>query len=180
MDLNKITPIIEKLFKEALEEPRYRFGTKYKGKGPKVASGSLRDSIKARVVKDTDDSKVIRMFGKKLNGAGIVALNQSLGQVVNDKRRPGKYAPIEPLEDWIKNKRSFKLRNSKGRFVSKSDKQAVKSAAYAISKTIKKFGIKPASNWIGVALKKVEKNKEIKQLLGQQATYDLMKILRDV
>ena len=51
MNLERLTPIVEQVFKQVLSENRYPFGVKG-GKGNKVASGRLRDSIKAVATKD--------------------------------------------------------------------------------------------------------------------------------
>jgi hypothetical protein len=56
---------------------------------------------------------------------------------VNDGRRPGKYVPLKPLMQWIRNKGWN--RDPKGRF----KKFNVKSAAFGVSTNIMKFGIQP-------------------------------------
>lgn len=56
---------------------------------------------------------------------------------VNDGRKPGKYAPLDSIKDWIKEK-GLKGRNKKtGRFITNE------SFAWGINTNIKKFGIAP-------------------------------------
>jgi len=60
--------------------------------------------------------------------------------VIEFGRTPGaKMPPIQPIIDWIKIK-PLKLRNRQGEFI-KSTESAIKSAAFAIAKTIGKNGI---------------------------------------
>lgn len=58
---------------------------------------------------------------------------------VNDGRQPGTYVPLEPLKRWIKIKGLN--RDTKGRF----KKFNIKSAAFAISRSIKEKGIQPTN-----------------------------------
>lgn len=58
---------------------------------------------------------------------------------VNDGRQPGKYVPLKPLMDWMRVKGMN--RDTKGRF----KKFNIKGVAFAISTSIKKFGIQPTN-----------------------------------
>lgn len=58
---------------------------------------------------------------------------------VNDGRQPGQYVPLKPLMTWMKQKGMN--RDTKGRF----KKFNMKSVAFAISKSIQKFGIQPTN-----------------------------------
>lgn len=58
---------------------------------------------------------------------------------VNDGRQPGQYVPLKPLMAWMRTKGMN--RDPKGRF----KKFNIKSAAFAISTSIKKFGIQPTN-----------------------------------
>jgi hypothetical protein len=58
---------------------------------------------------------------------------------VNDGRQPGKYVPLQPLMAWIKAKGMN--RDPRGRF----KKFNIKGTAFAISKSIQKFGIQPTN-----------------------------------
>jgi hypothetical protein len=61
-------------------------------------------------------------------------------QNVNDGRKPGKYVPIKPLMAWIRAKGLNKNAQT-GKF----QKFNIKGTAFAISKTIQKFGIRPTN-----------------------------------
>ena len=58
---------------------------------------------------------------------------------VNDGRQPGKYVPLKPLMAWMRTKGMN--RDTKGRF----KKFNIKGMAFAISKSIKEFGIQPTN-----------------------------------
>jgi len=154
MDLEKIVPIIENIFKKALEEKRYPFGfAKNKGVSNKVSSGSLRNSIK---VSAKDDTLQIQM--------------NAYGQWVQSGRAPGKPGvPISAIISWIK-ARKLKGRDKKGRFIKDV------SFAFGIQKNIKKFGIRP-SNWFDVAIDEMLENKQIEELLGDATMEDLINAL---
>ena len=98
----------------------------------RVASGRLLNSLyynlKIRYNKPTID------FTVSNDEAGKYA------DVIEFGRRPGaKMPPIKPIEDWIRIKR-LKLRNRQGEFI-KSTESNIKSAAFAIAKSIGKNGI---------------------------------------
>jgi hypothetical protein len=59
---------------------------------------------------------------------------------VNDGREPGKYVPIKPLMSWIRTK-GFNKSKQTGKF----QKFNIKGTAFAISKTIQRFGIRPTN-----------------------------------
>jgi hypothetical protein len=98
----------------------------------RVASGRLLNSLyynlKIRYNKPTID------FTVSNDEAGKYA------DVIEFGRRAGaKMPPVKPIEDWIRIKR-LKLRNRQGEFI-KSTESAIKSAAFAIAKSIGKNGI---------------------------------------
>lgn len=98
----------------------------------RVASGRLLNSLyynlKIRYNKPTID------FTVSNDEAGKYADIIELG------RKPGaKMPPVKPIEDWIRIKR-LKLRNRQGEFI-KSTESNIKSAAFAIAKSIGKNGI---------------------------------------
>jgi hypothetical protein len=76
-------------------------------------------------------------FDSNTNRIKINMLNY--WKYVNDGRQPGKYVPLKPLMDWIKDKGLN--RDTKGRF----KKFNIKATAFAISSSIQKFGIKPTN-----------------------------------
>jgi hypothetical protein len=98
----------------------------------RVASGNLLNSLvyklKFRYNKPTID------FTVDNDAAGKYA------DVIEDGRRPGaKMPPVKAIEDWIKLK-PLKLRNRQGEFI-KATESNIKSAAFAIAKSIGKNGI---------------------------------------
>jgi len=98
----------------------------------RVASGNLLRSlyykINIRYNKPTID------FTVSNDEAGKYA------DVIEFGRRAGaKMPPVKPIEDWIRLK-PLKLRNRQGEFI-KSTESAIKSAAFAIAKSIGKNGI---------------------------------------
>jgi hypothetical protein len=98
----------------------------------RVASGRLLNSLyynlKIRYNKPTID------FTVSNDEAGKYA------DVIEFGRRAGaKMPPVKPIEDWIRLK-PLKLRNRQGEFI-KSTESAIKSAAFAIAKSIGKNGI---------------------------------------
>ena len=99
----------------------------------RVASGTLLNSLtyklRIRYNKPTIDFTVKGDAGK-------------YADVIEYGRRPGaKMPPISAIEKWIKIK-PLKLRNRQGEFI-KSTESAIKSAAYAIAKSIGENGIAP-------------------------------------
>ena len=168
MNLERLAPIIEQIFKQVLSEKRYQFGISGK-KGNKVASGRLRDSIKA--VQTTPNT--ITIFGP--NG---LPLNQTYGAWggrgdVNSGRLANmKGVPIKVLEKWIK-QRGLKGRDKKGKYITD------KSFAFAIQKNIKKFGIKP-SNFIEISLDILDKNQELIQLVEDITYEELINLIEGI
>ena len=125
--MNDLADRFSRELKLALLQP-YPFSPGYSGKGkvfgmsPKSASGDLVSSINVQY-NQGQDSFTIEML--------------DYWQYVNDGRKPGKYVPIEPLKEWIKQK-GLKGRNKKtGRFIT------TESFAWGISTNVKKFGIAP-------------------------------------
>jgi hypothetical protein len=99
----------------------------------RVASGTLLNSLtyklRIRYNKPTIDFTVKGDAGK-------------YADVIEYGRKPGaKMPPVSAIEKWIKIK-PLKLRNRQGEFI-KSTESAIKSAAYAIAKSIGENGIAP-------------------------------------
>jgi hypothetical protein len=108
----------------------------------RVASGNLLRSlyykINIRYNKPTID------FTVSNDEAGKYA------DVIELGRRPGaKMPPVSAIEKWLKLK-PIKLRNRQGEFI-KSTESAIKSAAYAIAKSIGEKGIQ-GINYYGEAI----------------------------
>jgi hypothetical protein len=158
MDLEKITPLIQKAFQDALEEKRYPFGfSKYTGMSNKVASGSLKNSIEVKTKGNTEID---------------ISMND-YGQWVQSGRAAGKKGvPISAIISWIK-ARGLKGRNKKGRYIKDT------SFAFAIQTNIKKFGIK-RSDWYDVAIDNLLENKQIEELLGDATYEDLINALEGI
>jgi len=207
MDLQRLSPIIEQIFKQVLSEERYPFGNPVKGLSNKIASGKLVNSIKAV---QTDKNTIL------IYGPDDKPLNQTYGDWggrgdVNLGRRPGlKGVPIEDLIEWIKlkgivprfsdeqRKLSFAIainkkreKNGKHKIPIKvlikwmSDKSIIpnydpyRSMAFAIQKNIKTFGIK-ATNFIEISLDVIENNKELIEKVEQIAVEEIIDIIEGI
>jgi len=114
--------------KEYPYAPGYNGGGTTRGKGNKIATGQLYNSIQGSVVQ-TPDGPVAQLE------------YADYFKYVNEGRRPEKKrVPIKVLLEWIKI-RGVRFRNEKGRFAKGSNLQM----AFAIQKNIYKYGIKPAN-----------------------------------
>jgi hypothetical protein len=109
----------------------YPYATGYNGSKKQTGirdmrkkTGNLYNSVKVSFDPTTDQIKVVML---------------NYWKYVNDGRKAGSYVPIKPLMDWIKVKGMN--RDVKGRF----KKFNVKGTAFAISKSIQKFGIRPTN-----------------------------------
>jgi hypothetical protein len=174
MDLNAIEPIIEQIVKDSLEKKVYQYG-KNGSLTNRVASGKLKNSIKAKTTSDKNGITIIEItaFGQSLN-------NTYAYWLIND-RKPGKWANIGAIEEWIKNKKSFRMRNFKtGKYIAKNDK-TIKQAAYVIARSIGKFGFKnKPQNFIEVSIDMIMKNEKIIQILEGQAFEDLLNAIEGI
>lgn len=168
MDLERLSPIVEQVFKQVLSEKRYPFGTSGK-KGNKIASGTLKNSIKAVATKN---NTIIVL------GPGGKALNQTYGAWggngdVNLGRKKGlKGVPIEALEKWITQK-GLKGRDKKGKFINK------RSFAFAIQQNIKKFGIR-SSNFVEISLDVLEKNRKLIETIEEITLEELVDLIEGI
>ena len=112
MDLEQITPIIEDIVKQSLSEKVYLYGRFQKGLTSRVASGRLRNSVKAVVKEDRQGVQVIQITylgGKTINQEGVYAY-----WLANDRgpnKSGSKFANIGAIEQWIRDKKSFKIRD---------------------------------------------------------------------
>lgn len=104
----------------------------------KNASGELSDSL-GYEFKPTNTGLTMQFTSTK-----------SYAPFVEEGRKKGKFVPIRPLINWILKKKSMRLfviRKPFGQKVAKpvqKNEKNAKSAAIAMSKEIKKRGIKPA------------------------------------
>lgn len=83
----------------------------------KVSTGKLINSLQINVVNG-------------INGPVVELAGNSYYAVIEDGRKPGKFAPISPLKEWIK---------ARG---IETDDAKITSRAFAISNSIKRKGIK--------------------------------------
>lgn len=126
----QLAALFQQTLKDNLAKP-YPYAKGYFGQKPqtgirdmKKKTGNLYNSIKVSFDPDASIMR-IQMLEYWKN--------------VNDGRQPGTYVPLEPLKRWIKIKGLN--RDTKGRF----KKFNIKSAAFAISKSIKENGIQPTN-----------------------------------
>ena len=175
MNLEAITPIIEDIVKESLSEKVYLYGRYQKGLTSRVASGNLRNSIKAVVKKDRQGVQVIQVqaFGQPLS-------NTYAYWLANNRKpnRNGGFANIGAIEQWIRDKKSFRIRDLKsGKFLPKNDKN-IKSTAFLVARSIGRFGYQNIpKNFVEVSYDKVISNKEIITLLEGAGFDDLLNAL---
>jgi hypothetical protein len=157
MDFEKIAQIIQDTFRSALEKPIYRYGMPIKkGTSSKIATGSLRNSIEAIPTNQ-----------------GIFVFMNDYGKWVQSGRLPGKYVPIAPLEKWVKDKGlNFTDKNGKA--------MTPRQMAYAISKSIHRFGIATDPSWMDVAIEELLQNKELEDLLGQMTVDELIEKIEGI
>lgn len=174
MNLEEIEPIIEDIIKSSLDERVYLYGTKQKNLTNRVASGRLRNSIKANVGENKQSIQIIQItaFGQPLMNTYAYWL------VYN--RKPG-WAPSGDIEQWIRNKSSFKIRDFKtGRYLPKNDKN-IKQVAFLISRSMSKFGFqnKP-KNFIEISIDKIFKDPRIVTLIGQATEEELLNLIEGI
>jgi hypothetical protein len=169
MDLSKIAPIMEEIVKESLSDKVYLYGRFQKSLTSRVATGNLRNSIKAVVKGNKQGVQVIQVqaFNQPLN-------NTYAYWLAND-RKPnggGGYANIGAIQEWIKNKKSFKIRDMKtGKFLPKNEKN-IKNTAFVVARSIGRFGYqnKP-KNFVEISYDKILKDNRILELM-EDALYD--------
>lgn len=166
MDLEALLPIIDEIVKESLSEKVYIYGRYQRGMTNRVASGRLRNSIKSVVQKDKQGIQIIQVqaFGQPLS-------NTYAYWLIND-RKAGKRPPGKDIEDWIRNKKSFKIRDMKtGQFLPKTDKN-IKRVAYVIARSIGQFGFQNIpKNFVTISYDKILENQQIANII-QESTYD--------
>lgn len=128
--MKNLANLFQTALKEELARP-YPYAPGYTGtrapkgiRDMKKKTGNLYNSIRVSFDPQSDQIKVLML---------------NYWQYVNDGRKPGKYVPIKPLMDWIKIKGMN--RDPRGRF----KRFKIKGTAFAISRTIQKFGIRPTN-----------------------------------
>jgi len=169
MNLEAIAPIMEEIVKESLSDKVYLYGRFQKSLTSRVATGNLRNSIKAVIKGNKQGVQVIQ----------IQAFNQPLSNtyaywLANDRKPNGSggYANIGAIQQWIKDKKSFRIRDLKtGKFLPKNEKN-IKSTAFVVARSIERFGYqnKP-KKFVEISYDKILKDKRIIDLM-EDALYD--------
>jgi hypothetical protein len=175
MDLSKIAPIIEDIVKESLSEKVYLYGRFQRSLTSRVASGRLRSSIKAVIMDNKQGVQTIQVqaFGQPLSNTYAYWLAEG--------RKPngdGGFANIGAIEQWIKDKKSFKIRDYKtGKFLPKNEKN-IKNTAFVVARSIGRFGYqnKP-KNFVEISYDLILKNTEITRLIEDAGYDELLKAL---
>jgi hypothetical protein len=159
MDLEAIAPILEDIIRQNLYKKQYPFGfANNRGIGNKVASGTLARSVQVQVQSTSNGNE------------SLLIMMEEYGKYVQQGRKPGKFPPIKPLIQWIKD-RNLKGRDKKtGRYISDL------SFAFGISRNIKKFGVRPA-DFVYLSIEDILKNPKITELLEGAAMSDLIKAI---
>ena len=176
MNLEALEPIIVNIVKQSLNDKVYLFGRYQKGTTSRVASGRLRDSIGAVIEDNKQGIQVLRITalgGKRLEDTYAYWL-------VND-RKPGKWANINAIKQWIYNKKSFRIRDYKtGQFLPKTEKN-VDSVAFVIARSIGRFGFqnKP-KNFIEISIDKIMNNEQITQVIENATVDELLEKLEGI
>jgi hypothetical protein len=172
MNLEVIAPILEDIVKESLSEKVYLYGRYQKSLTSRVASGRLRDSIKAKVVtnKQGIQSIQVQAFGQPLSNTYAYWLANN-----RNPNSSGGFANIGAIEEWIKEKKSFRIRDFKtGKFLPKNDKN-IKSTAFVVARSIGRFGYQNIpKNFVDISYDKIVKDTRILALIEDQAFEDLL------
>jgi hypothetical protein len=175
INVDAIAPIIEDIIKQSLNDKVYIYGKLQKGLTNRVATGNLRNSIKAVINTPKEGNIVIQImaFGQPLT-------NTYAYWLING-RQPGRFPNITAIQDWIRNKKSFRIRNLKtGRYLEKNEKN-IKQAAFLVSRSISKFGFKSLpKNFIEISYDKIINNEQIKEIIGQATIDDLLQIIEGI
>jgi hypothetical protein len=172
MNLEVIAPILEEIVKQSLSDKVYLYGRFQRSLTSRVASGRLRDSIKAKVVSNKQGVQAIQVqaFGQPLSNTYAYWLANN--------RKPngsGGFANIGAIEQWIKDKKSFRIRDLKtGKYLPKNDKN-IKSTAFVVARSIGRFGYQNIpKNFVDVSYDKIVKDTRIMSLIENQAFEDLL------
>ena len=179
MDLDAIAPILAQIVKDSLNEKVYLFGAYQKGTTNRVASGKLRDSIRAVVEDNKQGIQVI-----KVTAIGGARLEDTYAYwLINDRKGggEGKFANINAIKEWIYNKKSFRIRDYKtGQFLPKTEKN-VDSVAFVIARSVGRFGFqnKP-KNFTTIAIEKINKNEQIIQIVQAEAGQTIEDLLKKI
>jgi len=175
MDLEALAPIIEEIIKDSLNQKVYEFGHPTKGLTNRVATGNLMRSIKAQVEETEPGIQVIQItaFGRRLPDTYAYWLIED--------RKPGKFPNLDSIKDWIRNKKSFRIRDFKtGRYLPKDEKN-VDRVAFLVGRSIKENGYqnKP-NNFVTISFEKILADPRIMEIVGDEAIEDLINQLEGI
>jgi len=127
--LKKLGDLFVTQLKDKIKAKIYPYGNPIRGRGNKIATGELYDSLKSRIVTEPDKPAMLEIS------------YADYFKYVNLGRRAGlKKVPIQALLDWIK-VRKLRFRTEKGRFKKGTQLQL----AFAVQTNIYKYGIRPAN-----------------------------------
>ena len=176
MNLEAIEPIIEAIVKKSLQDRVYQYGRSGKGMTNRIATGNLRNSIKAVVQPNKQGIQIIQLqaFGKPL-------ANTYAYWLINDRKGGGSFANIGAIQKWIKDKKSFKIRDMKtGQYLPKNEKN-IQNVAFVIARSIGKFGFKnKPKNFIEVSIDEILNNKQILDIIGEATYEDLLNLIEGI
>ena len=164
--MEDLAAMFQKALKDNLAKP-YSYAPGYFGQKPssgkrnmKIKTGNLYNSINVSFDPESNKMKVNML---------------EYWKYVNDGRQPGKYVPLKPLMDWMRKKGMN--RDTRGRY----KKFNIKGVAFAISKSIKKFGIQPTNFYddsFDVFIKEFNKPDGPASQLGMDLQEVLIKIIQ--
>jgi hypothetical protein len=132
--LNEIANLLTQSLKKQLEikRPATAYGSpgipgrpKSRGFSAPIASGRLIKDIQVKFVPNQGNEF-----------PDLVVEMPIEGQFINDGRRPGKWPPLQPIDNWVKIKQGLRgsIRDEKGRFIKR------KSLVYLIRRSIGLYG----------------------------------------
>jgi hypothetical protein len=175
MDLEALSPIIEEIIKSSLMQKAYEFGHPTKGIGNRVATGNLMNSIKAQVEETQPGIQIIQVtaFGKRLE--------DTYAYWLIEKRNPGKFPNVDAIRNWIKNKKSFRIRDLKtGKYLPKDEKN-INRVAFLVGRAMKENGFqnKP-QNFTTISIEKIMADPRVMEIIGDAAIEDLIDAIEGI
>jgi len=170
MNLEALAPIIEEIIKESLEAKVYYYGRYQHGPGNRVATRNLKNSIKAVIEENKQGIYVVR-----ITALGGQRLEDTYAYWLINNRKgkgPGNFANIGAIEEWIKNKESFTIKDFKtGQTLPKTDKN-VRQVAFVVARSIGQFGFNNVpKNFLEVSMDVIMNDPRITEII-EDATYD--------
>jgi hypothetical protein len=175
MDLEALAPIIEEIVKNSLNEKAYQYGHPTKGMTNRVATGNLMNSIQAEAVETEPGIQIIQLtaFGKRLPDTYAYWLIEG--------RKPGKFPNVTAIKDWIRNKKSFRIRDLKtGKYLPKDEKN-INRVAFLVGRAMKENGYqnKP-ENFITISIEKIIADPRVMDIIGDAAVEDLINAIEGI